>query len=212
MGVEFEGHRISLVSELANILAKLPPDITALAQSPEKSAELVKLLEQLKFYHTLPDGRLLPLPGERLAPVLTALLQLIGPRRDNLSNGKVRLHRAEAAALAAFAAKAGDVAWAASAERLIDLGNTLRGRRAPAAVKPPRTFKAKLRPYQSDGLAWLDFLRDTGFGGVLADDMGLGKTIQALAFLSQEKAEGRLDKPALIVSPLSPITPRRSQL
>jgi superfamily II DNA or RNA helicase len=203
MGVEFEGHRINLISQLADILAKLPAQITELAPSPEKSAALVALLEKLKLYHTLPDGRLLPLPGARLAPILTALLELIGPRQDSLSDGKVRLHRAEAAALAAFAGEAGNLAWAASAERLIELGNKLRGRRALAAVKPPRTFKAKLRPYQSDGLAWLDFLRDTGFGGVLADDMGLGKTIQALAFLSREKAEGRLDKPALIVSPTS---------
>ena len=203
MGVEFEGHRINLVSQLADIVAKLPPKITALAQSPEKSAALVTLLEQLRLYHTLPDGRLLPLPGARLAPILTALLELIGPRNARLSGGKVKLHRAEAAALAAFAGEAGDVAWAASAERLIELGNKLRGRRALGSVTPPRAFKAKLRPYQSEGLAWLDFLRDTGFGGVLADDMGLGKTVQALAFLSREKAEGRLDKPALIVSPTS---------
>jgi superfamily II DNA or RNA helicase len=203
MGVEFEGHRINLISQLADILAKLPPQITALAQSPEKGAALTALVDKLKLYHTLPDGRLLPLPGARLAPILTALLELIGPRRDSLSGGKVRLHRAEAAALAAFAAEAGDFAWAASAERLIELGNRLRGRRAPDAITPPRSFKAKLRPYQSDGLTWLDFLRDTGFGGVLADDMGLGKTIQALAFLSREKAAGRLDKPALIVSPTS---------
>ena len=44
---------------------------------------------------------------------------------------------------------------------------------------------------------------ESGFGGVLADDMGLGKTVQALAFLAREKAEGRLDKPALIVAPTS---------
>jgi superfamily II DNA or RNA helicase len=203
MGVEFEGHRINLISQLADILARLPPKMAA--PSPERSAALTALLEKLKLYHTLPDGRLLPLPGARLAPILIALLELIGPRRDNLSDGKVRLHRAEAAALAAFAGEAGGLAWAASAERLIELGQKLRdqGRHAVAPVKPPRTFKAKLRPYQSDGLAWLDFLRDTGFGGVLADDMGLGKTIQALAFLSHEKAEGRLDKPALIVSPTS---------
>jgi superfamily II DNA or RNA helicase len=203
MGVEFEGHRINLISQLADILAKLPPRITALAQSAEKSAALTALVDKLKLYHTLPDGRLLLLPGARLAPILTALLELIGPRRDSLSGGTVRLHRAESAALAAFAAEVGDFAWAASAERLIELGNRLRGRRAPDAITPPRSFKAKLRPYQSDGLAWLDFLRDAGFGGVLADDMGLGKTVQALAFLSREKAEGRLDKPALIVSPTS---------
>ena len=203
MGVEFEGHRINLIPQLADILAKLPPQVAALAQLPEKSAELAALVESLRLYHTLPDGRLLPLPGERLAPILTALLELIGPRRDNLGDGKVKLHRAEAAAFAAFAAEAGDLDWAASADRLIELGNKLRAPRAPVTIKPPRTFKAKLRPYQKDGLGWIDFLRDTGFGGVLADDMGLGKTIQALAFLSREKAEGRLDKPALIVSPTS---------
>jgi len=38
---------------------------------------------------------------------------------------------------------------------------------------------------------------------VLADDMGLGKTVQALAFLAREKALGRLDHPALIVTPTS---------
>ena len=70
-------------------------------------------------------------------------------------------------------------------------------------LAPPPSFKATLRPYQADGMSWLGFLREAQFGGVLADDMGLGKTVQALAFLAHEKAEGRLDKPALIVSPTS---------
>jgi SNF2 family DNA or RNA helicase len=131
-------------------------------------------------------------------------MQLIGPRTDRLSGGKVRLHRAEAASLASFADGAGtEVAWAASAGRLTALGRSLRQGRGPKPVAPPASFKADLRPYQSDGLAWLDFLRETGFGGVLADDMGLGKTVQALAFLALEKAQGRLDKPALIVAPTS---------
>ncbi|MFZ4522365.1 MAG: DEAD/DEAH box helicase [Bacteroidales bacterium] len=51
------------------------------------------------------------------------------------------------------------------------------------AVKVPDTLQAVLRPYQEDGLQWLGFLREHGFGGILADDMGLGKTIQALALL-----------------------------
>jgi superfamily II DNA or RNA helicase len=203
MGIEFEDHRINLVPQLASILGKLPAAATALVQSPDKRAALVPLLEKLKLYHTLPDGRLLPLPGARLAPILTALLEFIGPRKASLKDDKVRLHRAEAAALAAFASETGDVAWAASAERLIELGNKLRNCRESGVVAPPAAFKAELRPYQSEGLAWLDFLRDAGFGGVLADDMGLGKTVQTLAFLAREKAEDRLDKPALIVSPTS---------
>ena len=52
-------------------------------------------------------------------------------------------------------------------------------------------------------MAWLQFLRAAGLGGVLADDMGLGKTVQTLAHLAIEQAEGRLDRPALIVCPTS---------
>lgn len=47
----------------------------------------------------------------------------------------------------------------------------------------PQGFTGELRPYQQAGLDWLHFLREYGFGGILADDMGLGKTIQMLAFL-----------------------------
>jgi superfamily II DNA or RNA helicase len=204
LGIAFEGHRLNLVPQLANILAELPAELIALAGQEGLDKAFAKLCRRLQLYHTLPDGRLLPLPGERLAPILKAMLELIGPRGDRLVDGSVRLHRAEAAALAGFAAGAGrDVAWAASAKRLIELGHDLRRARGVKDVKPPKTFKASLRSYQTDGLAWLDFLRGAGFGGVLADDMGLGKTVQALAFLTREKAEGRLDKPALIVSPTS---------
>jgi hypothetical protein len=37
-----------------------------------------------------------------------------------------------------------------------------------------------LRPYQWEGVTWLQFLASTGTSGVLADEMGLGKTLQAL--------------------------------
>jgi len=51
--------------------------------------------------------------------------------------------------------------------------------------------------------AWLDLLRESGLGGVLADDMGLGKTIQTLALLALEKERGNLTSPALVVAPTS---------
>lgn len=44
----------------------------------------------------------------------------------------------------------------------------------------PVDLKADLRPYQKEGVAWLEFHRDSGLGALLADDMGLGKTLQAL--------------------------------
>jgi SNF2 family DNA or RNA helicase len=52
----------------------------------------------------------------------------------------------------------------------------------------PHELHATLRPYQREGLNWLNFLDDFNFGGCLADDMGLGKSIQIIAFiLSQRK-------------------------
>lgn len=62
-----------------------------------------------------------------------------------------------------------------------------------------------LRPYQKEGVRWLQFLSANRFGGILADEMGLGKTVQTLAWLAsaavQQKPEER--KPTLIVCPTS---------
>jgi SNF2 family DNA or RNA helicase len=70
-------------------------------------------------------------------------------------------------------------------------------------VSPPQSLKAELRPYQLEGLSWLEFLREFGLGGILADDMGLGKTVQTLAHIAREKEENRLNKPFLVVCPTS---------
>ena len=40
-----------------------------------------------------------------------------------------------------------------------------------------------LRPYQKDGVNWLNQLSLRGWCGLLADEMGLGKTVQILAFI-----------------------------
>lgn len=67
----------------------------------------------------------------------------------------------------------------------------------------PQGFSGELRPYQKAGYEWLHFLREYGFGGILADDMGLGKTVQALVFLQALKERGELPRPALLVVPKS---------
>jgi len=67
------------------------------------------------------------------------------------------------------------------------------------AIRTPESFSGELRPYQSRGLSWLDFLHRAGLGGILADDMGLGKTVQLLALLAHEADSG----PSLLVCPMS---------
>lgn len=51
----------------------------------------------------------------------------------------------------------------------------------------PEHLQTILRPYQTAGFQWLNYLNDVGWGGILADDMGLGKTIQALSMLHHYK-------------------------
>ena len=84
--------------------------------------------------------------------------------------------------------------------------------RGVAPRDPPRSFVGQLRPYQRDGLGWLLFLRELGFGGCLADDMGLGKTVQVLALLDTLRrrrpgrdARGGSERalPSLVVVPRS---------
>ncbi len=50
----------------------------------------------------------------------------------------------------------------------------------------PKQITATLRPYQKEGLNWMNFLDEMQWGGILADDMGLGKTLQVLAFLQHQ--------------------------
>ncbi len=72
----------------------------------------------------------------------------------------------------------------------------------PEAIAPVRMdtfFKAKLRPYQQRGVAWLSFLHSLRFGMCLADDMGLGKTVQVLAMLRSLKSNGEKGASLLVV-------------
>src|SRR5690349_20124368 len=48
---------------------------------------------------------------------------------------------------------------------------------------PP--IAGELRPYQMDGLKWLEYLHSQRLGGCLVDDMGLGKTVQTIALLAR---------------------------
>jgi SNF2 family DNA or RNA helicase len=75
------------------------------------------------------------------------------------------------------------------------------------------SFGGELRPYQKEGLGWVEFLNWFGMGGILADDMGLGKTVQVLALLEkrdkiraaggEEAAALGEKRPTLVVAPKS---------
>ena len=66
----------------------------------------------------------------------------------------------------------------------------------------PKELNAQLRPYQTEGVYWLERLRSMYLNGILADDMGLGKTVQAIAAITQNYNKNKEAK-ALIVCPTS---------
>ena len=67
-------------------------------------------------------------------------------------------------------------------------------------IPAPQHLQPVLRPYQTSGFQWLNYLHDVQWGGILADDMGLGKTIQALSFIHHLKQKNGSLK-ALVVCP-----------
>ena len=144
--------------------------------------------------------RLLRLPVARIAPLVAWLRGVFGT--TGFASGEARVSRFELGAIETLSAGLALRAPPAL-DQLLDQLRLLRTGEGlpPVAVSP--NVQAQLRPYQLAGLAWMDFLRRAGFGGVLADDMGLGKTLQTLALLQAELDAGRLDRPSLVVVPTS---------
>jgi non-specific serine/threonine protein kinase len=89
--------------------------------------------------------------------------------------------------------------------------NRMRKPETAEPVKLGPSFKAKLRPYQERGVAWLSFLDSLRFGMCLADDMGLGKTVQVLALLHSRKGSGEKGA-SLLVVPASLLSNWQSEL
>ena len=189
LGIEIDGERRDLA-----------PIVAALVAAPDFSPELIKRLaeEGGHFYLPLADGRHLSLAANRFLPLVLALhsLRLSGASVDGQ---KIKLSRADVVPLLALESETFAFRCADNLRHLAGLLQT----RGLAAPRLPESFCTELRPYQAQGVAWLDLLRESGLGGVLADDMGLGKTVQVLALLALEKARGNLAEPALIVGPTS---------
>lgn len=190
LGVTVDGERVSLIPLLVSLLAEHPELLTPGA--------LAALGDEDVITARLPDGRRLPLPAGRVRAILSVLVEL---HLRGLPEGPLRLPLLDAARLALLEETL-QARWL-GADRLLDLGRRLREFRGVPEIQPPAGLRAELRPYQRQGLSWLQFLREYGLGGILADDMGLGKTLQTLAHLQTEQEAGRADRPSLVVAPTS---------
>ncbi|MCE9545292.1 MAG: DEAD/DEAH box helicase [Planctomycetia bacterium] len=159
-------------------------DVEATCDFDGVSASLPKLLAALKRgeqYVELGDGSQGILPAkwlEKYAP-LAELGQVEGDQLRFVPN--------QAALLDALLA-AQESQQVTVDERFGQLRDRLQSFQGVTPRREPPTFVGELRNYQREGLGWLHFLNEFGFGGCLADDMGLGKTVQVLALLDQRRA------------------------
>ena len=195
LGIIVNGQHLSLLPILLNLMRSHNDLLNREKLARRKDDELI--LVNIPANTTSGHGPLqVALPYGRLKPVLATLDEFYLGEPDATS---LRIKSADAPRLNALDAL--PLRWEGGeqirgfAQRLRDIKDF--------SVEAPEGLNANLRPYQLEGLSWMQSLRQLEVGGVLADDMGLGKTLQTLAHILCEKNAGRLDRPAMVVMPTS---------
>jgi superfamily II DNA or RNA helicase len=193
LGVELGGERVNLLDALLRLLDSVPDD-AALSRLSRRSVECFAL--------PVDDQRHVRVPRELLWDFFEVLRELYSGRRRE-SGLICRYQGASVEALAeALERNNGSVRRYGAAlwtQPEAPLGPPAEVQRELGAAG----LCATLRPYQEQGVSWLQRLRAGGMGGVLADDMGLGKTLQTIAHLCIEHARPDVDRPSLVVVPTS---------
>ena len=176
----------------------------------DKKIDLVPLLiDGLAHVHdweNLPDKILVPNNGDFLKfnkkdiqPIIKILSQLAN------KDGQIGRYHANALNHIPFVNT-----WSGG-KKIQSLAKKLGNFKGIKTIKSPRGLNAELRDYQQQGLNWLGFLQEYGFGGILADDMGLGKTVQALAMMQVLFNRNKIEQPMLVVCPTSLVGNWRSE-
>ena len=209
LGIEIDGQTLDLAPMLADLLRRDARWLNARQMAAIDDIAIISL--------RAPGGKRIEAPAGPLKAIVGAMVDLLtDPTRKQLKEGDpLRLGAWEARRIEALRAglllahRVGTVNgwnndWQLQGDAgLAQLAKRLRSIGTPQPVAAPQGLQVQLRPYQLEGLAWLQYLRAQGLGGILADDMGLGKTAQALAQVLTEKEAGRLKRPALVVLPTS---------
>lgn len=197
MGIVVDGQRLALAPMLDDLFKR---DKRWL-----EGRSIDRIQDDLPVALNLPNADIVYVPAHRLKPLARTLIDLF-----ETPGGAMRVSRQDAWRLSELSELPD---WKVSGARAVQqLARLLSGSERLASIEQPEGFSLALRPYQQEGVAWLQFLRSQNLGGILADDMGLGKTAQTLAHLCLEKEKGRLDRPALVVLPTSLIYNWRQEM
>jgi SNF2 family DNA or RNA helicase len=193
VSVEAESHWFD-VSMHIHVNGQDLPLLPIISQLIEQKIPLDELPSSMHF--ALSDTQFISLDATIFRPILAMIYELFGDH----SGDHLKLSSYDARALDNLQSDSFSMRKPKELEALTE---GLKNLDTLKQIDAPKTLNATLRDYQVEGVTWLGFLREYGFGGILADDMGLGKTLQTLAHLLYEKEAGRLEKPVLIVAPTS---------
>ncbi|WP_232224326.1 DEAD/DEAH box helicase [Candidatus Paracaedibacter symbiosus] len=202
LGMMINGKRVNILPMLVRMLRE---------QSTRTQVQSALKDDGAFIYVPLDDGQLLPVPAEKIRFIAQTLIELHDA--DALTDeGKLRLSAWQSTQLVEIEAamQAAQMRWFGD-EQIRVLGNKLKDFTQIEQVEPPRGLQCELRSYQTQGVSWLQFLRDNNLNGILADDMGLGKTIQTLSHILTEFESGRMNLPTLVVAPTSLMTNWRTE-
>jgi superfamily II DNA or RNA helicase len=189
LGIRVGGRKISLVPILRDLLS-----------GARGRTWLEEVLQSDRPLLMRVETGVVRMPIDRVRLIATTLLELYGVGTDREAK-RLRVPALRALEVVLLAGEE----WSLRAPQALR-ENARRLLQAPDFEPPPvpAGLVCALRPYQRDGLAWLQFLRHAGMHGILADDMGLGKTVQALAHILTEVEAGRVDgRPCLVIAPTS---------
>ena len=189
LGVEVDGEHVDLLPVVLDLI--------------ENRGSLESLCRTQRRVMAVPlgDRRYLAVPPDRLRSIARVLRELYEIDGVSAGNG-LRVPALVPDYFDRIDEALDGAEWGGNTE-MRDRVRGLSHREPPRPVEPPRGLQATLRPYQQEGLAFLQNLRAHGAGGILADDMGLGKTLQTIAHIVKEKEEGRMDRPCLVIAPTS---------
>ncbi len=134
--------------------------------------EIERLLQMGQSSHSLPKGKIAVLEKD-VATSFGEALSDCDP--EQMQPGTYRIDQAQAGYLEETArdfsfSMGGTLPWQQATEGLefYELSDSL---------------STTLRPYQEEGVRWMQALASRGMGGILADDMGLGKTLQTISLM-----------------------------
>lgn len=191
-GVKIDGQEVSLIPAFSQFLKK--NNIDAFIRETFTQDDVIPIV--------MNKNEIIRIPALFLQSLAANLIDLFKTSLTDENKLKIDRWRILDATEVAAMVNATEQRWIGS-DKLKHMAERLSQPKLMEDVTIPSDLNAELRPYQKEGLNWLQFMSNNNFGGILADDMGLGKTVQTISHILKEKEKGQLSGPNLIIAPTS---------